>query len=182
MAFHNTPTLPLFAAGLVVRRVFARRRKLSAADQSGAAKRIGTPAAKRPCTFQSTRRVIRWWERRRPAPRRRQPGTGSTRCDAPNCRHYSFLRYERIRPKAYNWLTRIRINAATRSIERYKLVLLRASWLMSRKTRSPVTSQSSILWSCRGKIGYGSPGTCRLSDALREPRLTQAPRAKKVLA
>ena len=30
--------------------------------------------------------------------------------------------YERIRPKAYNWLTRIRIDAATRSIERYKLV------------------------------------------------------------
>ena len=41
-------------------------------------------------------------------------------------------RYERIRPKAYHWLTRIRIDAATRSIERYKLVCFGPYWLMTR--------------------------------------------------
>lgn len=74
-------------------------------------------------------------------------------------------RYERIRPKAYHWLTRIRIDAATRSIERYKLVCFGPYWLMTSKTRSPVTAQASVLMVLSGTIGIRDPralAECRM--------------------
>jgi hypothetical protein len=49
----SAPGPARLAAGFVVMRMFVRR-KLSAADQSGAAKLIGTPAAKRPLHLPKT--------------------------------------------------------------------------------------------------------------------------------